>query len=372
MLSLFVDALSYSYLKEHFIGDMPNVQVAPMIQNVGYSSSLHWELYNNIYPDDHGYFVDWVKENESNKLICLISDMLAFTDYFGNLGVYLRKVLNRYIFRKNLFANIPFRFRKYFSCKSDYLFWDKKNYGRYKLFDSYVFAMQDEGKKSFDENLALLKQHVENGEKNIFGVFGEVDAIGHTLPRGSEYDAKVDSCMRKLFQVIDLYRTKQPDKSILIVSDHGMSTINNLVDVDLEKKFGRASKKTYIAYSDTAIMCVFCETLSLKEQMEDYLSQFEYGHVLSDEERKLYGISDKKFGDIIFNLKEGYGFADNWFGKSIRRNYNFHVGMHGFWPEWTSKDQLASVVLINGKEKLAERYNYRSACELINEVMKDE
>lgn len=371
MISLFIDALPYSYISKRY-KDNQNIQIAPLLQNVGYSSSLHWELYCDIYPDNNGFFVDWVQENEPSQVICFLSKVLAFTDLCGDLGVYCRKILDRVIFRRNAFANIPFKFRPYFRNKSDYLFWNIKNYGSFDLFKPYCYAMQDEGHKSFEENLQLLRRHIHDGQKNIFGVFGEIDSVGHKFPRGEEYDHLVDVMMNTLFEAFDEYLCKYPDESILIVSDHGMSTISELVDVALDTKFGCQSKKRYIAYNDTAIMCVFCKDDVLRHEIESYLQTFDCGHVLADEERSHYGLTSKKYGDIIFNLKEGYGFKENWFGKSIRKDYDYQVGMHGFWPEWSASDQLASIILINGKMKLDEKYEYKTAYQLINEVMRNE
>ena len=43
--------------------------------------------------------------------------------------------------------------------------------------------------------------------------------------------------------------------------------------------------------------------------------------------------------------------------------------MHGFWPENTAKDQIASIVLINGKIKLKNYYDYHSAYHMIYSIM---
>ena len=140
-----------------------------------------------------------------------------------------------------------------------------------------------------------------------------------------------------------------------------MSTINEKVNLCLENKFGKQNKKSYIAYSDSAIMCIWSENEKLKKEITKYLNSRGEGHLLTEEERKKYRTADRKFGDLIFNLREGYVFAENWFGKSIRKPSPDGAGMHGFWPELSAKDQMACILLINGRQKLEKLYDYPKA-----------
>ena len=90
---------------------------------------------------------------------------------------------------------------------------------------------------------------------------------------------------------------------------------------------------------------------------------------MSNEDREYYRATDKKFGDFLYILKEGNCFLNNWFGKSFKKPSANGQGMHGFWPEWSAYDQLASVILINSKRHLAGKYTYPEVHLLIKEVM---
>ena len=116
-------------------------------------------------------------------------------------------------------------------------------------------------------------------------------------------------------------------------------------------------------------MCVWAERKDLLADIEAYLKTIEFGHLLTDEERRYYCASDRKFGDLLFILREGNVFATNWFGKSRRKQQTDGAGMHGFWTENTAKDQIASIVLINGKIKLKNYYDYHSAYHIIYSIM---
>ena len=369
-LSVFIDALPYNEITANYSDWFDNMKISELLPNIAYSSSLHWQLYCDKYPDQRGVLVDWVKEPEKNKAIRLISSLLVPLDCIGNLGLVSKKVLNRYIFRRNAFANIPYKFRKEFTEKGRYLFWSKKTYSNEEIFNGYTVISQDEGHKSFELTLSELDATVKKGEKNIFAVFGFADALGHKCRRGELYSGRLKPYMDTLKSVLDSYREKNPNEEILIVSDHGMSTVKHKIDLELEKRFGKQSKKTYIAYCDTAVMCIWCENDELKEKITDYLATRDEGHLLNDTDREYFKATDKKFGDIIYIMREGNVFADNWFGKSIKRPNPDGSGMHGFWPEREAKDQMACIILISSDRILPEKTDYSDAYKLINEVMK--
>ena len=113
-LSLFCDALPYSEMSVQYKDWFDKLQLAPLMPNIAYSSSLHWQLYCNKYPDERGILVDWVREPEKNKAVRILSTILRPLDVNETLGWFSRKVLDRIVFRRNMFANVPYQFRKDF------------------------------------------------------------------------------------------------------------------------------------------------------------------------------------------------------------------------------------------------------------------
>lgn len=370
-LSIFIDALPYTEMEEAYVDWFENMQLAKLCPNIAYSSSLHWQLYCNKYPDERGVLVDWARVPEQNRTVRFLATVLCPLDSLGNLGMYSRKFLDRVVFKSNKFANIPYKFRKDFSECGKYLFWDQKTYGAEQIFDGYTVISQDEGHISFEETVRKAYMAIEAGDKNIFVATGFADQLGHTCRRGEIYHKRIKPYMDEMHNVIAAYAKLNPDEEIIVVSDHGMSTICEKVDISLEKKFGKQSKKTYLAYSDSAILCVWCEDEKLRKDIADYLATRSEGHLLSEEERDKYQASNRNFGDLIFILREGYVFAENWFGKSLRKPNPSGAGMHGFWPEPSAKDQMACILLINGRQRLEKLYDYSKANKLLEKVMQE-
>ncbi|MFR2767568.1 MAG: hypothetical protein ACLTAI_04115 [Thomasclavelia sp.] len=267
-LSLFCDALPYSELSEKYKDWLTDMQISPLMPNIAYSSSLHWQLYCNKYPDERGVLLDWTYEPEKNKVIRGISILFRPLDINKTLGWLSRKALDKIVFHRNAFANIPYRFRKDFSENAKYLFWNADTYSCEEVFQGYTVVSQDEGHKSFEETVERLNKVIEMGDTNIFGVFGFADSMGHQCQRGDEYSKRLKQYMDIMKKSIERYLLIHPNEPVLIISDHGMSTVEKYVDLHLEQKFGKQSKKTYIAYTDSAFMCVWSEQAVLLQNIK--------------------------------------------------------------------------------------------------------
>lgn len=369
-LSFFIDALPYNEIRKNYGDWFDDMQLSEMLPNIAYSSSLHWQLYCNKYPDDRGVLVDWTMGKEPKKIVNIVSALMRPFDCIGDLGCLSKKVLDRVIFRKHTFANIPYKFRSQFSEQAKYLFWDKDIYSKEPIFEGYTVISQDEGHKSFEHTIDELENSINNGDKNIFAVFGFADAMGHKCRRGALYSERLRPYMDVLKSTILKYKIKYPEEEILIVSDHGMSTVENRIDLELEKNIAKQGKKTYIAYKDSAVMCIWTYDKKLDSSIVKHLQAHAEGHLLTEEEREYFGAADRKFGDFIYILREGNVFSNNWFGKSIKKPSPDGSGMHGFWPERSAKDSLACIALINGKRKIEPTSDYRYANKIICDVMK--
>lgn len=373
-LSIFADALPFTEVENNYHDWFPDIQIGELIPNIGYSSSLHWQLYCNKYPDDRGILLDWKKVPEKNKLVRFLSTFLSPLDRTDLPGLIVRKALDRKVFKRNVFANIPFKFRKEFSDCGKYLFWDKDTYGEEPIFAGYNVVSQDEGHLSFDATIEKYYKTLEEENPNIFLNTGFADALGHTIARGERYSAKLKPYMDIMHKVISDYLFRFPNEEVLIISDHGMSTVKHRVEYPFEALFGHQSEHSYIVYSDSCFICIWCYDKSIQTKIEQYLASKEEGHLMKNDEKKLYRATNPVFGDIIYVLREGYCCENSWFGKELKGRFkrNSHrdgSGMHGFWPERSSRDQMASVILINGKRNIEELYTYPTVNKLISQVM---
>ena len=368
-LSIFADALPYDAAALRSL--LPEeMQRAPLVPNVGYSASLHRQLYDDCYPDDTGVLVDWVRRREPSRAVRLACALLRPLDIIPPLGTAMRKVLDRLLGR-GVFSNVPFRYRAQFSMRGCYVFRERERYAALPLLRGYRVISQDDGARSFSDALGELRDAVEAGERDLFFVTGVFDTIGHHCARGEEYERRITPPLQALLAVMQQYRRLHPDEPVLLLSDHGMTTVRQKVKLSLRGVLTRRQRKACVVYTDSCMALVFCRDEESLSRVRAYLDAMPQGHRLDEAERAHYRVRDPPLGDEIFILRQGYVFADSWFGCSWRRHPDGQ-GVHGFYPEAGSEDASACVLLLSERHRLDARYDYAGAYALLQTIMQGE
>lgn len=365
-LFIFVDALPYTFVNEAAKSYFENASVHALHPNVGYSSNLHWKLFENKMPDDIGFFTDWTYEKEPNTSTCLVAKMCQSLDCTEKLGIFSRKVLNRIPLLKHQFANIPYKYRALFSNKSQYLLSKSSLLSTNSDYEGYKFILQDELKEPVEIILQKVNQYVKMGEKQLFVSISEVDQIGHQLGRGKDYDDKLTGIIELLVDTIKMYKDKNPESGVAVVSDHGMLNASKMIEF---KELQLPSYRDVIYAFDSEILKIYCNENS-REEIIEILEKSSYGHLISEDERRKYGITDRRFGDLIFNLFESISFGNNWFAGSLKKSSKI-FGMHGYWPNNVVSDHYGTLILYGVENNLPEIVDYNMSADMIKYCIKE-
>lgn len=367
-LSLFLDALPYTLIRDSYRDWLRDQQTAPVLPGIGYSANLHWQLYCGAYPDDMGFFTDWIEAREPDQGICRTADALQFLDKAPLLGGLSRKVLNRLPRFRGCFANIPYRYRAQFCNRANYLFLHTETLAEVDLFAGYTAVLQDETQAAPEETCARISAEIETGNRKIFGAFSFPDTLGHRGPREERYRQRMRPPMECVRAVTEQYRSAFPEEEVLLISDHGMSAVAREVDAARDLGIGEESGD-YVAFYDAEILKIYLNRESSRPALSARLADSPFGHLLTEEERTRAHVTDRRFGDLIFILKEPYSFARHWFGWNLFGPKSGY-GMHGFWPEQAVSDHTAVAILISGKRTLLPAYDSAGIHGLIRSVMK--
>jgi hypothetical protein len=137
---------------------------------------------------------------------------------------------------------------------------------------------------------------------------------------------------------------------VLVVSDHGMSNIENFIELELEKQFGRPSASSYAYFTEGTILRIWCHSPELGEAIDAYLREIQGVARLTDDERLQQGITQGSFGDLIYYSEDGYQFVPSFWGPKPS------VGMHGHHPANRSQH---GVVLSTRQENFPEQIGAR-------------
>ena len=347
-LIVFIDALSYGFIKKNN-GKLININSFSyeykLLPTAGYSSNIHWLLFANRKPDDLNYFTDWnivgEKADRSKKNICLKS--LSFIDKVDYFSDTLRIFLRYSGLIKN---NLPFSEINLFENKAIYFFNQSKN-TKYNLFrKKFLFIDYDKHKRK----IGLIIENAKNEKINIFIFSRCLDEIGHLYgPESNQYKNYTEN----LFKCLEIILTKvlkEAKYNVILISDHGMTEIKSYINIlkPLYLEFGYPGED-YIIYCDSVYLRVWSKYGCLIEKIRRYLSSIEIIKILTEEERRMYGIRKVKFGNLICVLKEGYAFNPNHFGLIIRK---YPRGMHGYLDRSDNNTGLilANIKLFNERE----------------------
>jgi len=167
---------------------------------------------------------------------------------------------------------------------------------------------------------------------SLFVPLPDLDGFGHLYGVDGqpyrEHLAAIDDWIRQLSQA---FLEQHPAGHVFVVSDHGMANVTRGVYLDIEEQVGHTTERTYLYFSDANLLRVWIFDQALHSVVRDYLVHFGHGRVLTDAERREYGLTSPRFGDFIYVLNEGLAFEPSTFARHIPK------GMHGYHPETPSQ-----------------------------------
>jgi predicted AlkP superfamily pyrophosphatase or phosphodiesterase len=178
-------------------------------------------------------------------------------------------------------------------------------------------------------------------KERIFVSFPDLDGIAHKFGMdSSQYKERIEWIDSHCEKLVDKFLNRHPQGKIVVLSDHGMAKAKESVNLQLERKFGRPDPNRLVYFYDSLYLRIWVQDCSLEKEIINFLQESEIGYVLT-EERSFWGLSDPKFGKIIFLLKEGYAFVPNYFGLRLHKAY------HGYHPKLESQK---CIFLCNGSK----------------------
>lgn len=359
-LIVFIDAFPYKSLKHaKYLSSFSHK--AKVIPGIGYSINVKAEIFGDYTPDDAGFFCEWMYD--PNAPLRKYQSIFSLIHNFSRLNYYGDRILHKVISKllgENIF-NIPFNCLGYFKISGNCAYEDNfhlptifsENSFKKVLYSRYP-STGNRDQQVFSEAKKVVNEDVYT---NIFVALADLDYLTHMVGVGSpEHTKKIKQLDEELGSLCTQFLEKNPDANLIILSDHGMANVKGSVKVDLESHFGEPSEESYIQFIDSTMLRVWTFKKSLGEDIEEYLSSFSHGMILTPEERKKFGVFSRKFGDIIFLLNEGLVFRPSYFGRKLPR------AMHGYHPKLESQEGMTTSNCISEKNvNTRELYNILSS-----------
>jgi hypothetical protein len=173
----------------------------------------------------------------------------------------------------------------------------------------------------------------------------EMDMFLHmNCHESAKIDAKLQWYETELRKIYEIARSLDPDASLTIFSDHGMTPIIGHFDLmkDVESLPYRMPKD-YLAVYDSTMARFWFFSEAARAAVRSALNQSPCGRVVSERELRDLGVwfADQRYGEVVFLLHPGWLLA--------RSDFNgpqwMPLGMHGYHPE----DPYSDAVFLSSK-----------------------
>lgn len=192
-----------------------------------------------------------------------------------------------------------------------------------------------------EENIRALIRDVEKGDiRFAFLYTAAMDALLHRVTKnGPEVDLKLNWYTGRIRGLLKAVERSYQDISLTIFSDHGMTTLAGVVDVQRQVEGqGLRFGKDFVATYDSTMARIWFLNQGAMGILMDVLQNIPHSRLLTSEDKLRYGIDfeDHMYGDEILLMDPG------WQIEPCDMGLNALPAMHGFAPE--HEDSYAAIL----------------------------
>lgn len=295
---------------------------SPLRPGIGYTVNITTELFAGRQPDDAGFFNKWGRAPERSPLRGWPGGRraLALLDVWPPADLAVRGVLRR---RGADTARIPWRHCATFGkIGHDVLFGPN----RPAFLDGGLVLAHPRGLPGPDHDEAVFAQAakaVADGH-DVLVYLTYLDGIGHdTGPADAAYVDRARWYRDTIGRLMERATRGGRDARIIVVSDHSMSPVTRHVRPP-------AAAFRQVAFVDSVMIRAWGRDA---DAVVAPLVDAGEGTVLTDADRRRFGVTRPDWGDVIFLLEPGGLFVPDYFTGIYRPANRPALGMHGYHPD---------------------------------------
>jgi len=345
-----IDALGWEYIRERsFLEDVLPYRT-PLQTVLGFSSGAIPTMLTGLMPERHGhwnlFYYDpehapfwWLKA--FNWLPKPVLDNRYSRKAIKELG---RRVLHLGpTFECAVLPNLLPYFN--FSERHD-IYVPKGIEGVPSLFDE----LEREGRNyrvytyqqySDAEIIRRAKLDIAESDATFFFLYlCEMDGFLHMHCNEPEaIDKKLQWYEEQLREVFRVAHERDPDVSLVVCSDHGMTPVRQHADLVAQvERLGLRMPQDYLAVYDSTMARFWFFSEQARKRVSAVLESLDCGRVLTKDELREFGLNfpDNRYGELIFLLNAGWMVAESEFNG---RGW-YPEGMHGYHPSDVYSDAI--------------------------------
>ena len=346
-LIVMLDGFRYDYLnRTSFLREIGRKGFCTRLETLlGYSSGIHASIWTGATQQTIGMWTKYKYGNDSSpslfkKLFYALPSGFART-------IVVKAYQSRIRRDPNLMPGIPAKVANMFEPEG-WLDDSMENYVKHfentlsvpTLFDVFknngirYFYLNIDKTQTAEMQSSATRIHAKN--LTTFLMISSLDHLGH---RVGPFSPRIDEELKRVDHLLKNIVCNGDFEHVFIFSDHGMTQINKLVNVQKTlKKSGLVLARDYIAFHDATMSRFWINDENVKSRITIALNQNASGRILSDRDLKKYTIEFKgnhrrKFGDLVFLANPGVNIFPNYFHCFFS---SLIQGLHGYDPKHPS------------------------------------
>jgi len=333
-LFVFIDGLPYDVVEETgFLAHLCpyRYKVTP---GFGYSVNIHAEMFCGRTPDEVGYLNEWAFDPENSPLRRLKLPRFMYNEQRRIRLPLLDRGMHVVLRRLSpvlAAQNVPFEYQHMFrrTRRSVYRGFPYPPFFE-EIGEIYLSLSEtmpaEHGRR--DEIAFREAMEAMGAAPHILVTFCDLDHFGHRYGVGTrEYMERIGNLEGWITRLAEAFLRRHEDGRLFVFSDHGMANVRHGVQVPLEPVLGEAGLRTYAYFLDSTMLRLWVlrddELLSKAVALLDSL---DCGTIVSEQDRREFGVTKRTFGDLIFVLHEGHVFSPSFLGNVLPK------AMHGHHP----------------------------------------
>jgi hypothetical protein len=344
-LVIFIDGMSYDFAIKN-LTCLENYDVHSVKPGFGFSNNIYPEMICGLNPDNIGYFNEWSPKPKPGKPLNLLLRALDFFRRYTYVNAGIRKLVLRKLLNFDS-ANIPFRYLHFFSPQGSHNFRDLSVENNFLHAENFKIIDAAEVKKGLGQkDISAIHECHNISSGNLFLSLVDFDNLCHVHGINSHQVAEHVLFLDKSIISISNSFSNLEECQIVIMSDHGMANVSQVINFDIETEFGPMDESQYLYFIDSTFLRVWIRNQSLRIKFKKYLSSQKFGRLITDSERAHYGVANNSFADFMFRANEGVMFVPNFYGGRANK------AMHGYDSELNSQRAFFSYKTTSSKKKM--------------------
>lgn len=191
------------------------------------------------------------------------------------------------------------------------------------------------------EILRRAADDLASGHRGVFFLYlSELDGFLHGhCEADTALQEQLDRYAAGLRRVFERARALDPDATMAVFSDHGMTPVRHTNDLVAKVEvLGLRMPEDYLAVYDSTMARFWPFTEPARQALRAALSNVSCGRLLTDEALRELGIffPDRRYGELVFLLDPGWLIG----GSDFNGRGWTPAGMHGYHPDDSSSDAI--------------------------------